>query len=90
MAYEIDGNGNVLIHTFKVVAYCEGDLFGETSKKFSDYVIGWDWARQIERDMNDNDPGYGTDSAYDIKIDVDSEWMSDEAWYDYMESENEY
>lgn len=80
MAYEIDGNGNILIHTFSVKCFLHGEIESETSDRFSDYTRGWDWARKLKADIEDNDPDFGTDDAYEINIDVDSDWMSMESW----------
>lgn len=79
MAHEIDGNGNVLIHTFCVTrCMSDGSDPAVVKKRFYDYASGWNWARQIERDVEDNDPDYGTDDAYTVSIDCCSDWMEED------------
>lgn len=89
MAHEIDGNGNIRIHTFSVKCFLHGDLESETKYAFSDYTDGWNWARRIEDAIESSDPDFGTDDAYTIDIDVDSDWMSFDAWEDLKESQCE-
>ena len=89
MAHEVDGNGNILIHTFSVKCFLHGDLESETKHAFSDYTDGWNWARMIENEIESADPDFGTDDAYTIDIDVDSDWMSFDAWEDLQYSQCE-
>lgn len=82
MAYEIDGNGNILVHTFTVTQHIGDDPVSESiSARFVDYAQGWDWARQVEREVHENDPELGTDNEWIVDIDYESEWLPEnEEW----------
>ena len=72
MAWEIDGKGNVLRHKFTVSATYDGDT--ETiEKEFYDYADGWDWARRVKCELEDEPEAYDA-----ISIDVDSTWVPEE------------
>lgn len=85
MVCELDGKGNVKVFTFAVDEYWGDDSFGESFGeslvcRTTDYAGGWDWARQKEREIKENDPCAGSDEESTVKISYEYEWIPLEDW----------
>ena len=78
MAHEINSNNEIAVYDFIVTrSLADGTDPVATTKRFFDYAAGWDWARSIKREIEANDPDFGTDDAYFVAIDFEMMW-SDE------------
>jgi hypothetical protein len=86
---EIDGNGNVKVFTFTVRCFQKDDEWPSmrSDKRFVDYTDGWNWARQYEQEVYDNDPDTETEDAFVCKIDYDYEWIPDGQVETYLQEE---
>ena len=82
MAHEIDGLGNIRIFTF-TVCFSDGSSTSDSSTSFrtSDYVDGWNRARQLGADWE----GIYNDNTYSVEI--DDEWISEDEWQQEKELE---
>lgn len=65
MAYEIDGQGNILVHIF-TVRFDDGD---SQTRCFIDHTAGWNWARAEGAEWE------GIDASNSYEIEYDSEWV---------------
>lgn len=82
MAHEIDGHGNIRIFTFTVYLSDDTDSSDNcTSFRTSDYVEGWNRARQLGADWE----GIYDKNTYSVGW--DSEWMSEDEWAQEKELE---
>ena len=86
---EVDGNGNTKVFTFTVRCFQNDDEWTSMrcDKRFVDYTDGWNWARQHEQEVYDNDPDAGTEDAFVCKIDYDYEWIPDGQVEEYLQEE---
>ena len=71
-SYELDGEGNVKVFTFSVTAFYRDndeiynpDGGGPFLFRTTDYLSGWNWARQICREVEDADIRCVIDYCYD-------------------------
>lgn len=74
MAYELDGNGKIHVFAFTVTFNDDAGSDGSSTRCFTDYAAGWDWARQEGRDWADIDAA----NRYDVAI--------DDAWVEYTDA----
>lgn len=82
-SYEVDGQGNVKVHTFKVWDQYEDD--GVRERRFTDYAAGCDWARQVQSEIE----AYSTTHDEQVEWDSDYEWIPRDEVSDYMAEMND-
>lgn len=73
MAYEIDGNGRIKVFSF-TVSYTDSESgrFGQTTRNFTDYTVGWSWAREEGVGWE----GCDINNSYNVTWDYD--WITPE------------
>lgn len=72
MAHEVDGQGDIKIHSFTVVYLDDCGEVGEQTQCFTDYTRGWDWVRRCGADWE------GIDARNRWEVDIDSDWVEDD------------